>query len=1841
MRKTFLTLFIAFLACLQEGVTAQTYQNLWKQVDEAAQQDLPQTQRGVLKQIAAKAEREAQYGHLLKALLTDARVATQVSPDSLQPAVDLLKERELRAKSVPLQAVYQAVLAYIYERNTNLSDDWLEQALNYKQCALAHPEELAAVKAVDYEPLVEKGGDSGLFGDDLLNVIGYETEQFEALHKYYLTTNNRKAQLLTALKVLENQSPAASVASVDSLTALYGDLEECGEAAILRLRLMQIDNRSTVKEQVEYIDQSLSRWGKWKRMNELRNVRNTLTARHFMARINECVWLPNREQQVKLTRLRGISSLTMTLYKVNADADIQLNPNDDADYRKLKSLLTALPNVETRRYVGHAEYEQFEDSFLLPALPVGVYLIEFKSEPQTEIDRKLYFVSDVRVLAQPLPVNQVRYVVVNATSGQPIAGASVQLKDAARRQASRPVVTLTTNASGECFYTSEDSRTREVYATTKEDYACPPFSSYGRYVYTEQDGVTERSEVMTDRAIYRPGQTVHVAAIFYSLKNGFEHHVMAGHNVKAMLRDANYKVVAEKELVTDDFGTVVTDFTLPASGLTGRFSVSVGGKNHFFLVEEYKRPTFQVEIPKPQQDYKAGDTLIVRGTARSYAGVPVQSAHVKYKVERRRAWWWLTSYRYWDMLTLSQVDINAEVYSDETETDADGYFEVKMPMTLPLVGSPLFCNFVVVADVTDLAGETHHGELSLPLGNRKTALTVDLEEQVLAESNAQLTFHLRNAAGTELDNTVSYRIDNGKWQSLPTLKQLPLPALKSGKHSLEAICADDTLRREFVVFSLDDKRPATETNDWFYVSDHEFPNTGKPVTVQVGSSDKNVHIIYSIVAGNRVVEKGAVDKSNALINRQFVYKEDYGNGLSLSFAWMKNGKTYQHSVTLRRPLPDKQLRLKWETFRDRLTPGQQEEWTLSVASPQGEQLSKPAQFMAVLYDESLDQLKKHQWSFSPFVALHLTSLRWNSGSWGGLTMSGSYQNPYLNVDELSFSHFDTSCFPESWLFSVGRLKNVKVRGRSLMMTKAITDVADYEAVSQDVALQGRIAGLNITNEVNQESIQLQGTGDEKETTDDAEMVGQPEIRQNLQETAFFYPQLTTDEAGRVSLKFTLPESLTTWRFMGLAHTDDLMYGMLEGKAVASKDVMIQPNMPRFVRQGDEAVISARVFNTSSKEVSATVWLTLSDPETDRVLLSKKSSCVIQADSTLAVSFPIDASQLNGQSLLVCKMAVSGEGFSDGEQHYLPVLPNEERVTVTLPFTQMELGVKTIPLRSIVPEGIADAKFTIEYTNNPAWFMIQALPAVGQPRDNCAISLAASFYANSLGLHIIRQNPTTRGVFESWCREQGGESSLMSALSKNEELKDLVLNETPWMMDADRETEQKQRLADFFDENLMNARLASAAVQLEKLQLADGSWSWWEGMPGSFYITVEVSEMLVRLQQMTGKEAVMSSALRSQLDKAFGFMDAEILELVAEMKKDEKKGHPQTFPSQKALQYLYLSTIDGRKPSSAAASAQLYLKNLLKKEARRLSIYDKAMAAIVLNSQLYVKSLKEWTTYKADMGRYYDTPRAGYSWRDYRIPTQVAAIEAIKRFTPNDTKTIQEMQQWLLQQKRTQTWDTPINSVNAIYAFLNGTQGENSPLTAQPKSRLTIDGEPLATSEATAGIGYVKTSINLPSTKVGQDAGIFQAEKTSTGTSWGAVYAQFMHPSHDIADQSSEISVKREILTSGALKVGQRIKVRLTIEAQRNLDFVEVIDRRAACMEPVVQLSGYRNGVYCSPKDNATHYYYDRLSKGKHVIETEYYIDRTGCYETGTCVVQCAYAPEFRGTTHSQTITVAE
>ena len=1816
----------------------QDYKSLWKQVDQAVDKDLPQSAIEHLATIERKAQKESAYGQLLKAVLYQARLKSEVSPDSLAPAVQRLDQLLKKEKNVALRAVYATVLYSIYHENHSLSDEWESLCDNYRTIALSSPQELGKVKSTVYKPFVVSEIDSQVYDDDLLHVIGRELEAWQWMNDYYEKTGNRRASCLTSLEVLgsakgddmEKLQESAYLRKLDSLITKYADLDVAGEVVLARYSYMENHTTATVEEKMAYLDWAIAKWGNWKRIAQLKNNRTQLVTSKFMVDIPAYVQMPNHAQTVKLRGLRHLSSLSMKVYRTRLAGNHRKSIYYEKDLKEVMKDAVEVKEAARRRvFPAYQEYEEFEDSFQLAGLPNGVYLLEFTTDPQTEVARVLYYVTNLRVLALGRQEANVRYIVVNAETGKPVKGAKVRVESSAYNDKANKL-TLTTNANGETMHTFTSGTWHSIYVSTADDTACPPVNSGDNFNFSPDKSRREYTRIYTDRAIYRPGQTVQMAAVIYAVGNYIESSAVAGKAVVARLRDANYKTIAEQNLVTDEYGKCSAAFTLPVGLKNGNFTILVNSSSQSFKVEEYKRPTFELSFSDYKESYKAGDTITVQGKAVSYAGVPVQDAKVQYTVCRRVAYWWMSYSWYWGGGYYGHGTDSEELYTGEATTKEDGSFDMRMPMLLPEGNGryPMFYNFVVEADVTDQAGETHSGTMSLPLGTKATALTCSVSQRIRIDELSPVTFNRSNAAGNPIAGTVRYRLDGGAWKTCTanTPQAVLDTNMKSGEHRLEAICEDDSVDVKFVIFSLDDKKPAMETKDWFYVSHSTFPDNKQPVTVQVGSSEPDLYIAYEILADGKVKEEGFIRESSSLWNKKFTYKEEYGNGLTLAFAWVKNGISYHHTTSISRPVPDKELQLVWETFRDRLKPGQKEEWRLSIKDKAGNPVT--AQLMAVLYDKSLDQLASHHWSLYPNMWVPQASVSWTTMSFGGLSTQGKKHVSLLSVPVLYFSHFNHDVYPSNY-YAFGRGFR---DGRVLMRANASANgvVMLESAMAEPMMLEEKtvVEAKKAGGENKEEDASADVAGEQKEES--------VQLRENMQETAFFYSALTADVDGNVILSFTLPESLTTWRFMGVAHTTDMMTGSLTGETIAQKDVMIQPNMPRFVRMGDKAQFSARIFNISEQAQQGIARIELLDPETEMVAYSDQQAFAVEAGNTGHVTFSFQPDEK--YSLLICRMSAKGDNFSDGEQHYLPVLPDKERVTKTVPFTQHEPGVKAVDLTKLFPAGTTQQKLTVEYTNNPAWLMVQSLATLGQPRETSAIDQAASYYSNLLAKTILAQTPNAKNVFEQWRREQGDATSLQSNLSKDEELKDIILAETPWVNDADREEEQKQRLADFFDENMISNRLSAALEKLAKLQQADGAFTWYPEMPGSPYITMSVAEMLARLRMMTGDD----KDTERMLSKAMNFMDQEVIDIVREMRKWEKKGVKPSFPTFTALRWLYVNAISGRELSGKAADAQNYLMPLLKKDIKRQTIYEKAMTAIILQqygdqktAKEYVRSLKEFTVFTEEMGRYYDTPRAGYSWYSYKIPTEVAAIEAIRYVDPSETQTVNEMRRWLLQEKRSQMWDTPINSVNAIYAFLFD---QPNLLANQEPSVLAIDQKAITLSRETAGIGYVKTAIQEPE---GRE---FTATKTSTGTSWGALYAQFMQKTSEVEASQSGITVVRELLSEKGkklteLKVGDRVKVRITITSTRDLDFVQVLDRRAACMEPVRQLSGYHNGAYCSPKDFSTNYYYHGISKGKHVLETEYYIDRAGVYETGTCTVQCAYSPEYRATAKSVRLSV--
>ena len=757
--------------------------------------------------------------------------------------------------------------------------------------------------------------------------------------------------------------------------------------------------------------------------------------------------------------------------------------------------------------------------------------------------------------------------------------------------------------------------------------------------------------------------------------------------------------------------------------------------------------------------------------------------------------------------------------------------------------------------------------------------------------------------------------------------------------------------------------------------------------------------------------------------------------------------------------------------------------------------------------------------------------------------------------------------------------------------------------------------------------------------------GDIQLRENFAETAFFYPQLRTNEKGEISISFVLPESLTRWKFMGLAHTKDVDYGKIEATATASKEFMLQPNMPRFVRVGDKVNIASSLINLSEKGVKGTVRMELFNPETEKVFYSQKQKFAMNAGETGNVNFTFEVS--DNCTVMACRIVADGDTFSDGEQRYIPVLTDKQWVTETVPLNMNGKGIHTFSLENLFNNHSKTAsgqRLTVEFTGNPAWYAVQALPVVANPQSDDALSWATAYYANSLAASIVEANPRIKQVFDSWKAQNGTKETLMSNLQKNQELKNILLAETPWLAEAANETEQKQRIATLFDLNTMNGRWAVSVQKLKELQNADGAWSWYKGMQGSRYVTTQVMEMLARLNTFT--RASMDTQVQRMYQNGLAYLGKQAAEEYESMKEAEKKGTAGLCPSEQTLRYLYICAVDAKAPVDKKVNQ--YFIDKLAGKGKELTIYGKALGAVILQENgkleeagLFMRSLMEYAVTTEEMGCYFDTPKASYSWFSYKIPTEVAAMEAVQRIT-KDTKVIDEMKRWLLKQKQTQVWETPIATADAVYALMN-TGSDLLKNTGGVKITL---GKEIVQTPADDAVGYMKQTVtgNVMNIKK------VTVDKESAGMGWGAVYAQYLESMDRIGGQGNSLSITRQLYKgdealpeSVPLKVGDKITVRLTVKTDRDMDFIQIKDSRAACMEPLQTVSGYRwshsLGYYQATKDASTQFFIDQMRKGTYVIEYQVYVNRTGEYQAGIATVQSAYAPEFGGHTGGYKVVV--
>lgn len=1688
--------------------TNVTIKKLWNDYSAAEKKDLPKTAIAILHRIQAKAGQQKSYGDLLYAMIEEYNKQGDISPDSAKAAKDRLLARQKEWRNT------NGVLATICQ--TTLHEEQGAPRIDSLLASKDAPVYLKKNGTTAYKPLIRQGIDSRYFADNILSLIALHTGQQRALYNHYASTGERRAACIAAALWMERKG---TLQQLDSLTNIYQDLPECGALAVRRLRKM---HDMDAGKQIEWIDEALRRWPDWKENNELRNTRNRLTNPQISFKVNRQTVTTDRDVMLYLSNVRNVKGVKVTLRRINKSAK--------TGYDLLREYEKAIPL--------NNEHEEVEDSGHLGRLPLGTWEITVTdTEGKVKAEKNTLYVSDLMPVCLPMKNDSAYVAVVNAITGHPVPGATIHLLSNRKNLTEKVVRTDSTGGT----ILSMNKWYNRMYATHGDDTAMRPQYVYGYYAYNKAEEVRKRCNIYTDRAIYRPGQTVKVALTHYAVSQGKEVNAVSGDTVEVTLFDALYKEVEKKRVVTDAFGAASAEFQLPSGGRNGAWSIVTKYGTERIRVEEYKRPTFDVTLEKPDVAYHNGDTVTVKGTARTYSGMPVANAKVAYTVRRNLQWWWH-----------SYEDVAGQLQNDTVVTAADGTFCIKMPMIMPENGDwimPRFYRIDATASVTDNAGETHIATMSLPLSNREAYLSCVMPDEILADSAIMVTVSRRNAAGTKIEGSVRMLLDGVEQPVAEANKPYILGQnIQSGEHTLMAICGEDTVKNTFVAFRKSDVRPMKYTRQWCYQSAKAFPEDGGEVWIQIGSSDEDVHVFYTVYADDRIIKCGSKRISNENITQTLSYKEEYGDGLTIALAWVKDGTLYSRNIALYRPLPEKKLNMEWETFRDRLVPGQKERWAVRITNQDG--TPAKARMMAVLYDKSLDQLSEHTWEFADSRSLSLPYTRWTAPNAGYVR---GYMYSYvkdLDIKGLGFTTFVNGVqrlLRNYGVYDCVERVSFPTRGGKAMRLGSMS-MAKKE-VLREVAMgaqKAAVGALDVAgNDAEDEVLRAKEDGPQDEV--DEEIIP---LRSDFAETAFFLPAVLTDEKGVATMAFTLPESVTTWCFMALAHDDVMRNATLVADAVAQKKLMVQPNMPRFLRCGDNAVVAATVANLADKAQNVKVTLTVLDAETEKKIVVSTQKVTVKNGETGVVTFPLAADKMQ-EGAYIFRFTAQGAGHTDGEQRSLTVLSDEELITSTVAYTFTEPLDTVLSFSDMMPDTVRKAHLRMEYVDNPAWLMMETLPEMASPKSRNAISLVTALYANRVAASL------------------------------------------KWM-------ENKS-------DSILNA--------LRQLQNSDGSFSWWQGMEGSVYMTSAVVKTLARLNRLCGRQA----DTRQLLDNAFRFMLQEMDKDVRRMRQQEKK-HGVTI-TQTHLDWLYSLTLEGRNGGASAG----YLLSHVVEETRKSDMMTKAVAAIVLHNngrksaaRTFAEAIKQHTVYRKDVGRYFDSYRAPYSWCDYRIPTQTLAIEALREIMPQDRQTIAGMRRWLLNSKRTQEWGNPYNTVNAVHAFLGG---DVSILTKE-KGRQTLADKEVTPKSATVTL-----------------------RKQSDCESWAAAYVTFRQKASAVKATATGLSVQREVLVNGVnatadnVRVGDKVTVRITVTADRDYDFVSVTDKHPACLEPVAALSGYHGGCYQEVKDTETAFHFCRMAKGTHVIQTEYHADRAGDYRSGTVTAECAYANEFRGVAPSYDIKI--
>jgi uncharacterized protein YfaS (alpha-2-macroglobulin family) len=1746
----------------------------------------------------------------------------------------------------------------IREWSANLFEDKIKQTL---ELSLQPAHLLQQTPLNRYNLILEKGKDTPLLRPTLYDFLVHRAIEINPSIQWYdewLTFRRsqpeRQALLFAELAYWEFSHNHEIISTenyrqkLDSLFTQYKEEPYVAEVRIYQLQLLkqeQYQGTQTHQDSVRaaiysLCKESIAQYPQYNRINIFQNQLNEMEKASLHALVKNNVY-PGKEQ-VFHVYYTNITHLTIRIYQSLRQAAFALtkeknNPHTRGKLIKEKSYTLSSPNTYTR-----------VDTFLtIPMEELGLYEYEISTSNQELSISNCFSVSRLALIARNL--NQTtEFLVTDIESGKPIEGATVitytngTLEQQAQKQ---------TDQFGLASFPAikRNLSVRPVFQKDTASMISDFYFNQGRNDINQQE--TVELALFTDRGIYRPGQTIYFKGIAY-VQNNDHPHVAAARSYTVSLLDTQYKTLSKKTFQTNQFGSFDGSLTLPKQVLNGTYTIDTGKDRISIRVEEYKRPTFKIDILPLTEQVSFGEAIQIKGKAEMFSGVALQSGKINWSISPSYFW----GENYYPFIPRYQ---NTQSASGTTEVDHKGNFTIPFTPQSPQHNSnhPVFFSYRVCVSLTDSKGETQEADYLFTVGNRGFLLDLRIPHEKMDREEARAIVQAQTANGKKIsikgrynlyslseEQTItdnpdkkSYRVNQllttglfSSGEEFPTKLFQPFSA---GRYRLEVEATDSqgqkiTNYKDFILYTKEDKRPPVFMHTWV-VQQQTTCSPGEEAKFIFGTSDKNTYVLYERFSSKQeCIERKSLRFNNENRSFQIPFKETDKEGFTISFTFIKEGELYTEKIPIHRRQPNQKLYIQTETFRNHLLPGSQEYWKFRITD--SDSTAVFSEVLASMYDASLDVLEPFRWYFTTHKQSSLKVPYFIRGrAFSKNTLSEKIYPQLLPVYEFKFDQLDwqEALNMERFIFSIGDDR------RALTMKNNVLREAEVEASSYN-------------NQLVQEEI-----------SENKPTIPPHPLRENFAETAFFYPALVTNEKGEVVFGFTIPESNTTWELQLLAHTKELKQGYLSKEVITSKPLMITPNLPRFLRQGDQVTITAQISNQSQEKIQGKAFLELFDPTTDKTIDSlsvSTQSFSLPTDSTTTISWSFQVPKTSN-GVIGCRFIAKGDKGSDGEQHLLPVLSNQILLTESTPFYLFEKEQEVIHLQS--DKGIQPFRTTLELTANPIWYAVQALPSISLPENDNIISWFASYYSNTLAYHIASSHPRIQQAFRQWEAKGEKTATLYSQLEKNPELKTLLLQETPWVLEAENETEQKQRLFLLLDQNRAQEQQQRAMRHILEQQTEQGGWGWFKGWQPNLTFTLY---LLKGMSQLTDLQVVEYNQQEKEMQiKAILYLDKQI-QLMYERLQQDKDSRKYIF-SPEIIDYLYVRSAYRDIPEEGESREAIrYFTRLAKEQWRNQSLYGKgAIAKVMLRNgekevaNQILRWLRKSATISDTKGMYWANNRRDNHFFISPIETHCLLMNLFNEMGTNQQE-YNQMKQWLLSQKQTQMWESVPATCQAIYTLL---LTRNNWLTNSNECTVQWDNQTYHTNEGEAFTGYLKV-VHDDTKEISSSNNSISITKEGTSPAWGAVYQQYFQNINQVTEIKSELSVEKKlfieknmgnkkllhpITLQKPLQIGDKVVVRLTIRTNRDMEYVVLKDLRAVCFEPVEQYSGvrYQNGIgyYQSPTDVAEHFFFDHLPQGTYVLEYPVYVSRTGVYAGGISSIQCLYAPEFVSHTKGEEIRI--